>query len=217
MIKERPILFNGAMVRAILEGRKTQTRRVIKAPKNFKWSPGLGMIASKGSQIKCPYEVCDRLWVRETFYCDHFLAGDYDATRKHARADWTNEECEADWRGNPIAGPFMYFRADVPSGRFYDAGYWDDTGSHWKPSIHMPRWASRITLEITSVRAERLQDISNSDIIDEGIHSGSPVKRQLEGDEPANLKEQFQCLWESTGGDWNKNPWVWVIEFRRIV
>ena len=186
-MKERPILFSGPMVRAILEGRKTQTRRIVKV------RGGLEYIGPKGCEhepdswgyphpcddgyltladgIKCPYgKPGDRLWVRETW----------------APAEW------------PPTGPPAVYRAD--EGMF---------ASQWKPSIHMPRAVSRITLEVVSVRVERLQDISEEDALAEGI---TLVER---GTSPV---DQFNKLWESINGpgSWEANPWVWVVEFKRI-
>lgn len=195
-MKERPILFNGEMVRAILDGRKTQTRREMKA-RIPPWITSFGYdafcdrnrgeIAGRGSHPEhgpaanffvCPFgKRGDRLWVRETFAVPE---------------------------GSTELGDVAY-RADHP----------EPTSAPWRPSIHMPRWASRITLEITGVRVERLQDISNSDIIDEGIHNRSPGPEYSDG-YPASLREMFEHLWNSTGGNWGANPWVWVIEFKRV-
>lgn len=188
-MKERPILFSAPMVRAILEGRKTQTRRVVKPPK---WSDadeiffiGNDSIAVPDDDhadyfIACPYgQPGDRLWVRETFRLfDSSECGCYDLCN-----------CLR-YHGRPV------YRATA-----------DDGESKWTPSIHMPRWASRILLEITGVRVERLQDISESDCCAEGC--GSPITRDLK-------KPQFMALWQSINGpdSWDANPWVWVVEFK---
>lgn len=184
-VKERPILFSGPMVRAILEGRKTQTRRV-KKPQPI----DLGVIHIVG-QIKCPYgQPGDRLWVRETF-CP----------------DWCDE---------------VIYRADDPTGRAArDAGY-----SHepkWKPSIFMPRWASRIDLEVVGIRAERLQEISEDDALAEGCEPGggacSGPMDPVEYD-GYTASDEFAALWDSInakrGHSWESNPWVWVVEFKRV-
>lgn len=190
--KERPILFNAEMVRAILDGRKTQTRRIIKPQPVWDtaftgkeglvlgenvWSPD-----EYANYATCPYgQPGDRLWVRETFaegLCtDSTLA--FRATHK------------------PI---------DLAEG-------WDEK-IKWRPSIHMPRWASRITLEITGVRVERLQDISDKDARAEGASSVSfPVTENQRSD-----IDRFRALWNLTygAGAWGENPWVWVIEFKRV-
>lgn len=183
-MKERPILFSGPMVRAILSGVKTQTRRVAK------------VIPLDGA---CPYgEPGDRLWVKET----HF------ESRK--------------WRHAPLfaAAPDFIYRAD------YDR---EELSSvigchHWRPSIFMKREASRISLEIVRVRAERLQDISEADAMAEGIE---PVQMPSEvmyddhlkrGAMVARAVSSYASLWESINGrgSWSLNPFVWVVEFRRV-
>jgi len=203
---ERPILFNGAMVRAIIEGRKTVTRRAIKhqpdvpvtdaiprrncphgsATVEWYWRPKHGHlngVPSHGWDFKCPYgQPGDRLWVRETF------------------AVYGDEKMAA-----------IHYRADRPQ-------HVGQKGMGYKPSIHMPRWACRILLEITEVRVERLQDISYEQAMAEGItHAGDGLfhvadSRHLSLDP----RESFAGLWDSTGGDWNANPWVWVVEFTRV-
>jgi len=202
-MKEHPILFSGPMVRALLDGCKTQTRRAMKPqPTEFVGGPGVTLrdgspaplvplddsVEPYGREIVCPYgQPGDRLWVRE--------AHAVDGKKVFFRAG--HEESEG-------AGP----RVDI----------------RWRPSIHMPRWASRITLEVTTVRVERLQDISEADAIAEGCtqnHNGyywggpHPVSglKQL-----ATAKGAYQDLWESINGpdSWAANPWVWAIEFRRL-
>lgn len=202
-MKERPILFSGPMVRAILEGRKTQTRRVVKL-RDGEWIDGDHIAFDKDGKCgvslngkRYPHgTVGDRLWVRESF---------------REVSDQT--------------GGYAY-RANCSSGT--------EKLDKWKPSIHMPRWASRITLEITGVRVERLQDISASDCIAEGLRS--EVFDQTLGFRNYMKKndwfvhwgdgkdiedaaiESFQSLWQSINGDesWAANPWVWVIEFRKM-
>jgi hypothetical protein len=172
--KERPILFSGPMVRAILDGRKTQTRRIVKGqPALWLNDSVMGQFISTDDHLisMCPYgKPGDRLWVRETFAV--------------------------------CADSSIFYRSDGgPSP-------WD--GIKWKPSIHMPRAASRITLEIVSVRAELLHEITESDAIAEGC--------QCDG-VPASLTNRgaFGKLWLSINGpgSWDVNPWVWVVEFRR--
>lgn len=183
-MKERPMLFSGPMVRAILAGNKTQTRRLVKPqPQCFigsglpgGWTPavadGEGMRA-----LKCPYgQPGDRLWVREAF-CD----------------DWKQSHG-------------IVYRADGG----LDADMFD-AGCKWRPSIHMPRLASRITLEIVGVRVKRLQDISEDDTVAEGIPEGEVS--------PADAgRFAYRLLWESINGpgSWDANPWVWAIEFKRL-
>jgi hypothetical protein len=199
--KERPILFSGPMVRAILEGRKTQTRRIVKKEpptviSNIR-TPGEKVIVPEWWFSYCPYgQPGDRLWVRETskatateegFDCIHYAADDFCR-------EITNDEIER-WRKM--------------------RGYRKGNGS-WVNSIHMPRWASRITLEITGVRVDRLQDISEADAAAEGIRFDSDLMGPWEGH--ATAREAFRSLWGSINGQesWVTNPWVWVVEFKRL-
>ena len=214
-MKERPILFSGAMVRALLAGSKTQTRRVCKPATTLSAVVEVPDPMERGQvyngshfgdedgavQFACPYGgIGDRLWVRETF--------------RGCRAYEVQGYPPKDWGNKPI-----WFEADgAPPG---DAKAW---ALRARPSIHMPRWASRITLEVTAVRVERLQDISEDDAIAEGCtlnhngyywggpHAVSGLK-QL-----ATAKGAYQDLWESINGpgSWDANPWVWVVEFRRL-
>jgi hypothetical protein len=188
-MRERPILFSAPMVRAILDGTKTQTRRVVKpAPmmvtdhKTAVWEGPADSLLKllDGAGRHCPYgQPGDRLWVREAFaFC---LADKFGPTPDSViyRAD----EGNADW----------------PHG--------------WKPSIHMPRCASRITLEVTAVRVERLNDISEKDAWAEGCEG---FDDDVTGGKSGYL--EFAELWESINGpgSWDANPWVWVVEFRKL-
>lgn len=200
---ERGMIFNGEMVRAILDGQKTQTRRVMKpqpdpcpAPRGGHWWPSNvfktmlhveeEMQNGKGGWgglvgDACPFgDVGDRIWVRETWA----EAGASAPDLKLYRANY------------PAHVPTHY--ENVPPV--------EDV--RWTPSIHMPRWASRILLEITDVRVEQLNDISEEDARSEGI-SGSSAR---------DVKEAYAALWRSIYGSdsWRANPWVWVIEFKRI-
>jgi hypothetical protein len=173
-MKDYPILFSAPMVRAILEGRKAQTRRVIKP------QPTESNVDTVSISY-CPYgEPGGRLWVRETW------AGD----------DWTGYAYKAT---DPDALPFGE----------------EVSFEKWKPSIHMPRGASRITLEIMNVRVEKLQSIDNHESWREGIPE---FGNWIENDGEA--KDEFARLWnkinEARGYGWNTNPWVWVIEFRKL-
>jgi uncharacterized protein YhfF len=192
MTTERPILLKDEMVRAILDGRKTQTRRVMKPQPegglDFTPFAPFGVVNGKGNPLICRHgQPGDRLWVRETWQHLH------------------NEGQKADefeqWQQNSID---CFYLADESSPNN------KPMSGRWRPSIHMPRWASRITLEITDVRVERLQDISNEDAVAEGI--GTPCDMRY-----AAL-DAFKPLWESINGhdSWEANPWVWVIEFKRI-
>jgi hypothetical protein len=202
-MKERPILFKGEMVRAILAGRKTQTRRIVKPHKDRDIGCQLARCELAGEVNAGEYRnaYCapgDRLWVREG----------------HAFSVVDPEGL--DWHDDPSNWDVIY-RADPKQ----PGGGWRDSDGNvieapWRPSIHMPRWASRITLEVTGVRAERLQDISEADCQAEGIEfyalNGNPsVTGGLYL--PAAY---YRYLWESINGagSWDANPWVWVVEFK---
>jgi hypothetical protein len=194
------------MVRAILEGWKTQTRRIVKPQpewdgKWFSWNghaPGskYGACAGNGLHVlpamatNCKYGVPgDRLWVRETF---------------------AHQAAEYEWSASnsiPVVPAETWYRAD-----FADAESHNKT-MPWKPSIHMPRSASRITLEVTGVRVERLQDISEADARAEGVDRHAPGEIA-----DVAYRAPFRSLWGDINGagSWDANPWVWVVEFQRI-
>ncbi|WET08663.1 hypothetical protein P3S72_19405 [Pseudomonas sp. D3] len=204
-IKERPILFSAPMVRAILEGRKTVTRRAVKFPfidRAVGCELSGNEIGPEEIRNNCPYGVPgQRLWVRETWYCDHFevMRGPY------LKPDDLNaSEALDDGALVYAADGLTPYEADQPI---------------WKPSIHMPRWACRILLEITDVRVERLQDITYEQAAAEGVHRG-PLREWCASDEGGNCHKYpvpaFRDLWQSVGGNWDANPWVWVVEFKRV-
>lgn len=223
-MKERPILFSAPMVRALLDGSKTQTRRVLKgfdrahdielrddrwiasgdAPTNY---DGEVQMNDWQEQIRCPYgQSGDRLYVRETFM-------DLTGTGvEHRNADGLRQQ-------------FAY-AAEFPPESYGDSAR-KDYGLKWKPSIHMPRAASRILLEIVSVRVERLNDISEEDAKAEGIENNprldpaGPCHWRHYGREHTGINcpiESYRTLWEaiSGAGSWDANPWVWVVEFKRV-
>lgn len=214
---ERPILFNAPMVRAILSGAKTQTRRVVNPQPvaDTRWRSGLyvggrGAMAHRKVSTDAPAallgEVCpfgqpgDRLWVRET-WAPRTL-GRWSVLEKHMQPLYRASEDRPEWKGI------------------------------WRPSIHMPRWACRLVLEITDVRVERLQVISHRDAIAEGfrridVDAGYDPKYSVDQTTWADIVEgqadayndprhAFRDLWTSTGGDWDSDPWAWVIEFKRV-
>lgn len=221
-MKERPILFSAPMVRALLAGTKTQTRRMMKnppiwnteyQPNGWQWigkNPGEPALtkwpdaAKIGREIAiratCPYgQPGDRLWVREAWGL-HAYGDD---------TDWLKGSCtELDLDDHVIA-----YRADW--GPLQDS-------CHWRPSIHMPRAASRITLEVTGVRVERLQDISEADAQAEGARECDPVSGRevlLAGpSQRGSFRLHYRDIWESINGpeSWAANPWVWVVEFKRV-
>lgn len=199
-MKEKPILFSGPMIRAILANTKTQTRRIFK-PDRMTWDANgrYTTHAMRGGELSvtgsgpfkpsswlhyCPYgQPGDRLWVRETF--GHF-------ERKE----------------NFAPGCEVFYRADGESLAV----------EPWRPSIHMPRWASRITLEVTGVRVETLQDIDLADALAEGISDTGALILDSAGNEQVGPIAEYAVLWEQINGpdSWAANPWVWVIEFRRL-
>ena len=222
---ERPILMSAPMVRATLAGTKTQTRRAMRVQPQmlsdrraqpWQGDPAVLLQLLEKTGKRCPYgQPGDRLWVRETWYCDDYRVqrGPYlkpdDMDLNEARNDGT-----------------LIYRASSGD-RPYEAEQ-----PAWKPSIHMPRWASRITLEVTGVRVERLQDISEADAMAEGIVE-CPIPADDEGprrvgymvapdDGKSGLDvtpiHTYRKLWESINGpeSWDANPWVWVIEFKRL-
>jgi hypothetical protein len=196
------------MVRAILEGRKTQTRRVFKTQPEPDWHPEVGICAYEQEDgepgpdffgagdedecYPCPYgEPGDRLWVRETWA---YFGGDEYLYQKDRHATFYRATYESDRAG--LHDSIGY----IPGGR-------------WRPSIHMPRWASRLTLEILKVRVERVQDISEADAKAEG------ASLAVDCVEAAFSHQQaFMILWDKInakrGFGWEVNPWVWVVEFK---
>jgi len=193
-MNSKPILFNAPMVRAVLHSRKTQTRRLLKTKSGgVQWNtndlPGMRQILRS-----CPYGMPgDQLWVRETFSGPHIMEKSEDFPSMPP-SQWPEES------------PIWYWADGEPT-------YGDWTRS--RPSIHMPRFASRITLEITGVRVERLQDISEQDAMAEGFYqavheSDSGIGQDVVG--------WYRTLWESINGpgSWDLNPWVWVVAFQWV-
>lgn len=209
-MKQRPILFSGPMVRALLDGSKTQTRRVAKA-KHLSWIEGsvLNFLDGKWNQRPLPYgKPGDQLWVRETWQGP--LLEEYEVD---ADADWQSANRIHQYQ-NPAHCAFAADGGSPPE--FIDSD--DNIQRRWRPSIHMPRWASRITLEITGVRVERLQNISEADALAEGVSdTGAKILDSVANEVTGPIAE-YSVLWESINGpgSWDLNPWVWVVEFKRI-
>lgn len=219
-VKERPILFSAPMVRAILEGRKTVTRRAVKIQPRSKadiGSYGLGQPFIRHPDVtkpnpECPYgRPGDRLWVRETTEVDEQTSPAVRLARYSADRE-----------------PVLY--------RHLEGDEYDGSVAHWdyprrsRPSIHMPRWASRILLEITDVRVERLQDISDEQALAEGIIPHVRGGWHWHPHDPANVDDwhqfgfktpfwAFHDLWAGINGqeNWDANPWVWVVEFKQVM
>lgn len=266
-MKERPIIFSANLVRAILEGRKTQTRRVVKPQfHNDALPEEMCATTSEGWQtgghsglwwdgdwpnegIKCPYgKPGDRLWVRETWKEAHPMS--FQAGRTGRRLLYAGipgpppvhylVAYRADGEMLPIwhsrdGHPYRQLtpRDDIDK-KHYPAG--QERG--WESPIYMPRVASRITLEITGVRVERLQDITEGDVVSEGFtmlskdqartfkfgiadsdgYPGNDDTGWAWADWCGDAKDAYRKLWQSINGpgSWNTNPWVWVIDFNRI-
>jgi hypothetical protein len=219
-MQERPILFSGEMVKAILENRKTQTRRIIKPQFSTVWGSGCPNESTfklmNGDQrwadafgahvdietpshhwqwIFCPYgKAGDRLWVRET-WADNF-SGHVSHAGILYRATAASERSHHGYWAKEIAPNKWVDHYDRPF--------------NWKPAILMPRGIARITLEITKVRVERLQEISDADTVAEGIASGHAGEYG---------RAAFRSAWDQINGKralWASNPWVWVVEFRKV-
>ena len=220
---ERPILFSAPMVRAIIDGAKTQTRRVVGLSElrrsdtpGYVWTwRGRAPIRSVAQQRRhhggcwqdvsherllalCPHgSVGDRIWVRETWA---------PVARGEAAEDI--RDCRIEYRADT--------GASRPGG--WDAAPHDAEALRWRPSIHMPRWASRITLEITDVRVERLTSISEDDARSEGVAGVAPRCAAMAA---VSFRGAFALLWDSINGKrngcaWADDPWVWAISFRRV-
>lgn len=241
-LKERPILFSGAMVRAILEGRKTVTRRAVKhqpdvpvtdaiprrnyphgpATVDWYWRPQHGHlngVPSNGWDFKCPYgQPGDRLWVRES--CAQVFEVDIPSGRPVGPVGTAGSPSKPDWKSRYV------YRADgdMPNVQWHHVG--DSQPVRWTPSIHMPRLASRILLEIIDVRVERLQNITEQQAVAEGVERPENIRdvdvwdgaeRELFNamNQP---RDRFKRLWADINGaeSWDANPWVWVVEFKRV-
>ena len=215
MTREKPIPFSAPMVRAILNGTKTQTRRMLKqflpcCPEHDSargvWEVYNG--DEVAAVLRCPYgRPGDRLWVRETWMPDAPRNG-----------EWPDVEFYGCGMSPRSLIPECYRH---PWHVLHRATYEGCELVGWKPSIHMPRWASRITLEVTAIRVERLQDISEADAKAEGAsyHNGLGVGhsgwRHDDGAVHNDARSAYAQLWNSINGpgSWDANPWVWVVEF----
>ena len=224
-MRERQILFKGEMVRAILDGRKTMTRRVVKENPRWAWKIvwdgyRAGWYQKSAGDpptmipVRCPYgQPGNHLWVRETWGV---------GTRSCPQLGWVD--------GIEYRADEEYLTDDRDSLQLHtelepDDVFLDDYKPGWHASIHMPRWASRLTLEVINVRVERLQEITEADAIAEGVrydadrdrYANYPENETCPGwDDP---RRSFRSLWDEINGKkypWESNPWVWVVEFRRI-
>ena len=215
-MKERPILFAGPMVRAILRSgaAKTQTRRIVRLPDWFTEEYGRFGAHEIASEIDCPQGAPgDRLWVRETWQAIHTSIDPETGYGDDVQAAPTIPK---DSRGGWWSVVYAATDPEADDSK-------DDRGFVWRPGIHMPRWASRLTLEVAEVRVQRLQDITYQDIEAEGaILRPHPPGGVVAVDGKAYLSwgSAWIALWDSINGQrapWASNPWVWVIEFKRKV
>lgn len=218
-MKVRPILFSAPMINALLDGRKTQTRRVVKNEMAYSCLTGdcphdLQTECDKAMQATCPYgQPGDLLWCRETWATNKVI--------RHPQRE-KNLLFKADYRDNSGQS-----QNTLSVAMLINAGLDSGSGGKWKPSIFMPRIASRLTLETTGVRVERLQDISEEDARAEGVKI--PVCRAENGDirwlrrmcgpyipKDSSFREHYALLWSEINGEvsWNANPWVWALTFR---
>lgn len=211
-MKERPILFSGAMVRAYLAGRKGQTRRVVKGvdPEEFPYVWGSDEVERRWDVVFADYPG-DQVITRINARCPYGVPGD----RLWGREAWKPHSLYAHMKPSVMPQAKVFYRADD--------GY-APSNTPWVPGIHMPRWASRVLLEITGLRVERLKDISEADAIDEGVFPaavyGGEVKSWLPTEDHRErfydtAVEAYRALWEIINGpgSWDANPWVWAVTF----
>ncbi|MDU4229426.1 MAG: morphogenetic protein [Klebsiella grimontii] len=220
-MKERGMIFNGEMVRAILDGRKTQTRRPVKFPvhdKNLGCELAGNELAgelSAGNYLNSAFgKLGDRIWVREAYR--------FPASLDDVSPTGVGEMAVATGYRKPWAPTFYEFTGTFSDGwKGFETPPKVSGAGKLRPSIHMPRWASRITLEITDVRVERLNSISQEDAQAEGMEltGWRPTYSDPDsGGEVMTPYDNFAELWSSIYGDgsWQANPWVWVISFKRV-
>lgn len=218
-MKERPILFSDQRVRAVLSGQQRQTRRIMKSQlfgpgqDNHEGCYGIDVLSNhlQGNKVlgmenlsyHCPYgQPGDRLWVRETWRGPVVPAAEMTRYQQSPQAFKTREYCQ--------------YRAD--SSIYDDREQEEHSG--WQAGIHMPRWASRIDLIVTGVRVEKIQEISDWDVLAEGVQVDSHFLNSFftQHSEAVSPKDAYRKQWALQYGDtsWEVNPWVWVIEFERI-
>jgi hypothetical protein len=219
-MSDKPIIFSAPMIRALLAGRKTQTRRVLKPQPSFSGGTASGVCGtghvsvaiypdrlggSGGHFCKSPYAFGDRLWVREAgalFHNAVDCTSTYDGTDRWVVAGWQHA-------ADGAIVPAQLYQDHAPP----LAEWIGDCSSEKRSPIHMPRWASRLTLTVTDVRVQRLQDISEADAVAEGVDAVSiaAVPRQATW----SRRSDFAQLWNSIHGPdaWTANPWVCALTF----
>lgn len=219
MADDLPILFSGPMVLAILEDRKNKTRRVI-TPQPPATQRGRPWCSMEDLLAKSKYQVGRRLWVREGW---RLTGGGGKGINVLYRAEWeTTEGCSRfakvyrELKLDPLGRKFI----EPDKGRFGDKeNKFNRYGSHWHPSIHLPRWGSRLTLQVTAVGVERIRQINEVDAIAEG-YAGRRWNRSAKDYEGQTAHSQFKSSWDKLnakrGFGWDVNPWVWVVSFKRV-
>lgn len=237
-IKSTPLLVSSPLVRAILSGEKTQTRRLVRPPRGEGWRPVGKMIRTKADlsdpafrwdragafgatqwvEDRCPFgSPGDRLWVRETWRPEPACSLPEGWALRTAPGDVEDDGAEVAVRYH-ADGAIRF--AGEPTGEWQWPSTltpyrWGGKETRWMPSILMPRWASRINLEITEVRIQRLQDITEEDARAEG----APAIPRLDGSDPRYYRQSFAAIWDSIAearGEWVDNPWVWAITFKMV-
>ena len=223
-MNDYPIIFNGEMVRAVLDGRKTQTRRVINpqpALRDIKYGAGTygSVTYLNGKPGNLWWHYGDRCEWRDEAVMRQSMASTYSRYGVPGDRLWVRETWGIGTRPDPFEGWYdgLEYRADeaylddvdlLPCYRTDFPEDFDDDKwrGQWRPSVHMPRWASRITLEVTDVHVERVQDISTKDVRAEGIQSDTYAGQAF--------MELWDSIYAKRGYGWDVNPWVWVIEFK---
>ncbi len=205
---DRPILFSPPMVRALLDGRKTQTRRIVKPQPQPNYGKGLSSVV--------PYHTTQGkwTWVLEVTGHGDGTSGEYCPYGKPGDLLWVRETWALASRATDIAKIYYKAHEQASHTEFHEyvpvekIGNYQPTWPKYKPSIHMPRWASRITIELTKVDVEKLQDINERDAKKEGADPVSTFEKEF--------YHGFRMVWQKINGveSWNTNPWVWVLEFK---
>ncbi len=223
-MRERPILFSGPMVRAILAGTKTQTRRPVKLKvgNDNRFPIGRNTVMNIRDPRAVEYgpfgQTGDRLWVREEWHITG-SSKHHSEPFQRIHVAYRPHSTAAIERGYRLDGKTFRLDPDTPYPCSSTPSHRKDGAIRWRPSIHMPRWACRLVLEIVSVRVERLQEISEEDALAEGVSLAWYSREHDIDGFYESYREAFQDAWNpiyaAKGQGWDANPWVWVVEFKR--